>query len=129
MGPLLFLWYPLSGFLCVHGYRKRTGFSPTLGEGAKLGGITGVFSFGISLLLVALNSLLPSDRPDLSESLRQQLSRTAMDEEIRGQVLQIIDDPGTLAALLLLAILAMLGVAIGLTVVGGVLGAKVLEDE
>ena len=126
---LFFLWYPLSGFLCVHGYRRRTGVSPTPADGAKLGALTGAISFAISLLLGALNALFPGDRPEWSELLREQMEQTQVEDEIRQQVLQMVDDPAALGALIFLAVLVMLAVSIGLAILGGALGAKALEDD
>ncbi len=126
---LFFLWYPLSGFLCVSGYRRRTGLSPNVGDGAKLGAITGAISSAVSLLMGVLNSLFPGDRPDLSQLLREQMEQMPAEDEIRRQVLQIIDDPATLGALVFFAVLVILAVSIGLSVAGGAVGAKVLKDD
>ncbi len=126
---LFFLWYPAAGFFSVPGYRRRTGHAPTMAEGAKLGAITGAMSFTISLTLGALSSLFPADRPDFSELLRQQMEQTPVEDEIRRQVLDLIDNPTALAALLVLALLVSLAFTIGLTTAGGALGAKVLDDN
>ena len=126
---LFFLWYPVAGFLSVPGYRRRTGHSPTMAEGAKLGAITGAMSFTISLTLGALSSLFPADRPDFSELLRQQMEQTPVEDEIRRQVLDLIDNPAALGALLVFALLVSLAFTIGLTAAGGALGAKVLDDN
>ena len=126
---LFFLWYPVAGFLSVPGYHRRTGHSPTMAEGAKLGAITGAMSFTISLTLGALSSLFPADHPDFSELLRQQMEQTPLEDEIRRQVLDLIDNPVALGALLVFALLVSLAFTIGLTTAGGALGAKVLDDN
>ena len=126
---LCLIWYPGAGFLSVHLYRRRSGNSPTTRDGVKLGWMAGLMSFGITLALGALGNLFPGEQPDLSDILRRQVEQTPMQDEIRRQMLEMIDNPAALATLIVFALLTTLAITVGLTMMGGALGAKVLGDD
>jgi hypothetical protein len=58
---LPFVWLVGAGFLSVYWYRRRTGQSLTLGSGARMGWMTGLFAFVILLVLLTLLVLAVSD--------------------------------------------------------------------
>ena len=73
VGVLCFIWYPGAGFLSVYNYRRRTGLTPTTSGGAKLGWITGVFTFVISLAMLAVVFLVPQKDGSVIEIIRRQI--------------------------------------------------------
>ena len=126
---LCFIWYPGAGFLSVYNYRRRTGLTPTTSEGAKLGWITGVFTFVISLATLALVFLVPRQDGSVVEIIRQQISEYPAQEELKRQMLELLDNPSALAILVLIYLAMFFVLVAGLTTAGGALGAKVLEED
>ena len=129
VGILCFIWYPGAGFLSVYNYRRRTGLTPTTSEGAKLGWITGVFTFVISLAMLALVFLAPRQDGSVVETIRRQISEYPAQEELKRQMLELLDNPPALAMLLLIYLAMFFVLVAGLTTTGGALGAKVLEED
>jgi len=127
---LCFIWYPATGFLSVYLYRRRTGHSPTPRQGARLGAMTGVLTFAISLVINVLNSMVRE--ADFADMFRQQIDQVVQgpgQEELRRQMLELIDNPTAVAMLILISLLLTLAVTLGFTTIGGALGAKVLDDD
>ena len=129
VGILCFIWYPGAGFLSVYNYRRRTGWTPTTSEGAKLGWITGVFTFLISLAMLAFVFLVPREDGSVVETMRRQISEYPAQEELKRQMLELLDNPSALAILMLIYVVMFFMLVAGFTTVGGVLGAKVLEED
>jgi hypothetical protein len=128
---LCFVWYPAAGFLSVHNYRKRIGEAPSVRGGAKLGWITGVLTFAISLLLGAISSLLPSQGASFNDLFRQQIEQTQMpgQEDLKRQLLEMLQNPMALAAIVLFGLVVSFVMTTGLAVLGGALGARVLKKD
>ncbi len=129
LGMLCFIWYPGAGFLSVYNYRRRTGLTPTTSGGAKLGWITGIFAFMMSLSMLALVFLFPRQNGSLVETIRRQISEYPAQEEAKRQLLELLDNPSALAVLLLIYLVMLFVLVAGLTTTGGALGAKVLEED
>ena len=126
---LCFLWWPGAGFLAVHNYRRRTGMVPATSGGAKLGWITGVFTFAISMLLGAVASLLPSEGGGIGEELRRQIEQSAWQPEVKQQVLEMLQNPVAVASMVLFFLATGFLLMIGFTVTGGALAARILKEE
>ena len=129
VGILCFIWYPGAGFFSVYHYRRRTGFTPSTSGGAKLGWITGVFTFVISLASSALLFLFSWGDGGVSETMRRQISEYPAQEDAKRQMLELLDSPAALAILMLIFLAMLFVLVAGLTTTGGALGAKVLEGD
>lgn len=125
---LCFLWYPAAGFASVYLYRVRTGTFLSPRAGAKLGAITGLLVFAISLLIGTVGYLLGGG-VDLSESVRQALEQSGQPEDLQRSVENLINNPVMLAFMILLGLALQAVVTTGFATIGGALGAKVLEKE
>lgn len=125
---LCFLWYPAAGFAAVYLYRLRTGIFLPPGAGAKLGAITGLLVFAISLLIGTIGYFLGGG-VDVSESVRQALEQSGQPEELQRSVRNLINNPATLALMILFGLGLQAVVTTGFATIGGALGAKVLEKE
>ena len=123
VGFLCFIWYPLAGFLTVFSVRKRFGAAQADSAGTKLGALTGLLSFVISLVIQAL-SLLLAGHGEIAQVLQQQAGQFGGGEEIA----QLLGNPALLAAALLFGLAVQCAAAVGFCAVGGALAAKVLED-
>ena len=119
-----------AGFLAVFLYRRRTGQELSVKRGARMGWITGVFNFVIFTVFFTITLFTLSSRGDLSRYYREQLrAQGAMAEVDLEKVLSILESPAGLGAIIFLTLAAMFVFFTLLPIVGGAMGAKVLEKE
>ena len=127
---LCFVWHPGAGFLAVHSYRRRTAREPAPREGAKLGFMTGVVSFTLSLILLAASSLLPGSGGMTGGFRRMQAEfEKSGQAEFAAQLGKLIDDPAMLAIVLVFALVVSFAFTAGFATLGGALGARVLASK
>jgi hypothetical protein len=132
MFPLPFLFLRLllafiaAGFLAVYAYTRRTGQSLSVRSGARMGWITGIFSFMFVTILFTIAMVAISNEGGLVKMLRSQLPANDARTE---QLTQALNDPATLAGGLVFSMLMLFIILTVLPVLGGALGAKVLAKE
>jgi len=115
-----------AGFLAAFLYSHRTGQPLSIRGGARLGWITGIFSFAMFIALSTVDIVVLSNGGGLAKSIQSQLPP----DDARSQMLaQILNDPSNLAAMVLLSLILMFIVLTALPIIGGALGAKVLTKE
>lgn len=122
----LFLAFLAAGFLAVFAYTRRTGQSLSIRSGARMGWITGIFSFTFITILFTVIMVAVSNEGGLVKVLRNQLPPNDPRTE---QLTQALNDPAGLAGMLVLSILLLFVILTVLPVLGGALGAKVLAKE
>jgi hypothetical protein len=112
------------GFVSVYLYHRRTGDPLTVLAGARLGWMTGLFVFLVTLVLftvtiagMGLNNFF------------QEILTVRGTPELTRQFEAILQSPGGLAAMLFLALLTMFFLLTVITSAGGALAAKVLEKD
>jgi hypothetical protein len=125
---LCFVWYPAAGFLACYLYRRRSGIDLRAVEGAKLGALTGLFSFAASLLVSTI-AYLVSSGADFGESFRQAVEQSNQPAEIQRQMSVLLNNPAMLAVIVALGLALWFFIAVGFTAAGGAIGAKLLERE
>jgi hypothetical protein len=125
---LCFLWYPAAGFASVYLYQRRTNLYLTPKEGAKLGAIAGLLVFAISLLVITIGFLFGGGA-DFTQALRQAVEQSGQPEELQRSFLRMIENPATLAVVMMIGLFFRFIAIVGFTVLGGALGAKILEKE
>jgi ABC-type proline/glycine betaine transport system permease subunit len=126
---LCFIWYPAAGFFSVYSYRRRTGRLPSTQGGAKLGWITGVMTFAISLVLTGLTNLFPSEEGSFTEVFRKTIEAAPGEEAVKRQMIELIENPIALVFLIVAFLVTYFLLLTGFTTLGGALGAKVLEED
>jgi hypothetical protein len=131
--PIPALWVTLSlvlaGFFAAYLYRRRSGQSLSVRAGARIGWITGVFSFAIGALVFTLTIVELSSERGLAAFFREQFKGRVPDDKSFDQFLQALQSPAGMASVVI-GSLAMLFVLFTLfPTLGGALGAKVLERE
>lgn len=128
--PLPFLRLPLAftaaGFLAVFFYTRRTGQILTIRGGARMGWITGIFSFMFVAIFFAVAMVAVSSQGGLAKFLRSQLPPNDARTETLAQTL---NDPANLVAGMLFFLVMLFVILTALPVLGGALGAKVLDKE
>jgi zinc-ribbon domain len=115
------LWMMAAGFLSVYLYRRRTGQVLTVRGGARLGWITGVFSFVIIMVLFTMVVVAISDHT-AAAMLTEQLKERGAGAQA-GMMIEAFQKPDSIIQILL-AFFLICGI---LPTVGGVLGAKLLD--
>jgi hypothetical protein len=108
-----------SGFFAVYLYRARSGKPLSVLGGARLGWITGVFSFLILLVLITITFLALSD-PSFKAAMQKELEKAGKPTE-----LQVLDKP----AELVLGFATIFVTLAMMASVGGAMGAKMLNNE
>jgi len=122
----LFLAFVAAGFLSVFVYTRRTGQALSIRSGARLGWITGIFSFTFVTVLFTVAVVAISNQGGLAKYFRSQLPPNDSRTEMLSQAL---NDPATLVGSVLFSVLLLFIVLTLLPVLGGALGAKVLAKE
>jgi len=106
------VWWLVAGSCAVLLYRRLTGFSLSVKAGARLGSITGVLAF-LSLLVIIALTLALTGNEFAQEMLKQNPDAS-----------QVLNSPGALVTVCLLALLILFAVVVGMCAAGGALGAR-----
>jgi len=117
------LWLALAGFLCVSVYTRRTGETLTVGAGARMGWITGLFSYLVFAFLVTLSFFQQVRSGELYQSMQKVPLYGANPAELR----QLLSNPVLLGLSVLFSLVVFLLFFAGFSIAGGALGAKTLK--
>ncbi|MBI3682128.1 MAG: zinc ribbon domain-containing protein [Acidobacteria bacterium] len=119
----------LAGFLSVFLYMRRTGQALTVASGARMGWITGLFSFVIATVFFTFSVLLITSEGGFAKFYRDQLQdRMGRDADLE-RFFQMLQTPGGLSTVLLLTLAILFVLFTVFPALGGALGAKVLERD
>jgi hypothetical protein len=105
--PIAFL---LAGFLAVYLYSRRTGQTLSIRSGARMGWITGIFS-------------------SQGDFAKQLLSQLPANDARADMIQQALSNPALILGVVVLYLLLFFVIFTALPIIGGALGAKVLEKE
>ncbi|MFN7936863.1 MAG: zinc ribbon domain-containing protein [Bryobacteraceae bacterium] len=119
----------LAGFLAVFLYSRRTGQSLTMVAGARMGWITGLFSFVISTVLFTFSVILISNKGGFEAFYKEQMQAHMSGQADMEQFLQLLQTPAGLGVVLFLTLGMLFILFTVFPTLGGVLGAKVLERD
>ncbi len=132
------IWLLAGGFACVYLYTRRTGQTLSVRSGARMGWITGLFSFAIFTVFSTISFVTDSGKVQkmMHEQLAQmheKLAQMPAAQSDAAQVLHLLESPAGLMAYMLLA-LAIFFVFVFvlftmIPIAGGALGAKVLNHK
>ena len=126
--PFLRLLFPFvaGGFLAVFLYSRRSGQVLSIRSGARMGWITGIFSFTMVSVVFAFAMVAVSNQGGLAKFIESQIPANDVRRETLAQAL---NDPAMLAVMVLISLVMLFVVLTALPMIGGALGAKVLEKE
>jgi len=114
-----------SGFGAVWLYGRRTGEELSVGKGARMGWMTGVFCFVFAAVMITFAIVAISGDNEVSQAFREQIAAQGgpgVDtEEVLGMVLSPMG--------IFFILLSFFFFFTALPTVGGAMGAKVLEKE
>ena len=119
---LCIVWAMGAGFMAVWMFSKRTGLPVSVTSGAKMGWITGVFSFVISTILVTTTLVLNGQK--LADEFRRQFTATWSNDPNYQQLLSTFENPTTFATLIILVLVLFFLLLSLASVAGGALGAR-----
>lgn len=120
-------WLTVAGFSAVYLYHRRTGILLSVRKGARLGWLTGIFSFLIALVLFAVTIVIASTQGGFLTMFRAQMEAQAGPNI--EEVAKVLESPASVAVMLIFGLLFGFCVTVVLPVLGGALCAKVLEKE
>jgi hypothetical protein len=118
-----------AGFIAVYVYHRRTGDLPSVRGGARIGWMTGMFSFVIALIMFVVGALALSTQGGLAAVFRKQLLSSNSPGAELDEVMRILESPTGLAMLVTTLVMILFLLFTALPMIGGALGAKVLEKE
>jgi hypothetical protein len=126
--PLLIAF--LAGFFAVYRYCKSTGHSLSIRSGARMGWITGIFSFGIVAVFITFIMAVASAQAPTADRLREYQGPFfhLRSDQIEA-VAKLFQDPASLAQAIAVTLLMFFVILTALPMLGGALGAKVLAKE
>lgn len=126
--PLQFLMFIIlsmgSGILAVWLYKRRTGQTLSVKAGARLGWITGVFSF-VLVIVVTTFTVAMVGPAKIAEAMKDP---SVMPGIPAAQIEQILSNPLVIGLALIFSLSLMFAVYAVSSSVGGALGAKILND-
>ena len=125
--PLGALVVPVAaGFVSVWLYRRRTGEELSVGRGARMGWITGVFCFIFAAAMLTLSVATISGSAEARQAFREQAEAQSQWFGVDPDMMlkMFLSPAGIMAVLVLFFVLFTV-----LPMVGGAMGAKVLEKE
>jgi hypothetical protein len=110
---LFVVWGVAGGWCAVLLYRRFTGFVLDIRAGARLGSITGVLTFASLVVISTLTLTVGGQSQDIFKQFRQD-----------PQMAQVLNDPPTLVAVFVFALVIMFAIVVGTCAAGGALGAR-----
>ena len=125
----LILWLLGGGSFAVFLYSRRTGQRLSVRGGFRLGWITGVFSFVIATVFFTISIITIASQGGLAAFYRQQMTGKMPPEVNLDQMLAVMDSPAGMGVVLVSALVLLFLVFTLVPMVGGALGAKVLERK
>lgn len=121
--PVAFL---AAGFLAVYLYSRRTGQTLSIRSGARMGWITGIFSFTMVSILFTVAIVALSSQGDIAKQVLSQLPAN----DARADVIQqAFSSPALILGVVVLYLVLFFIIFTALPIIGGALGAKVLTKE
>jgi uncharacterized membrane protein required for colicin V production len=121
--PIAFV---LAGFLAALLYSRRTGQILSIRGGARMGWITGIFSFALVTILFTVSMVALSSQGGLAKQFRDQFPAN---DARADMVVQYFNNPAMIGAAIVFYLMLFFVVFTALPILGGALGAKVLEKQ
>jgi len=122
----LAIWWVTAGFLSVYIYRRRTGQYLTVDSGLRMGWITGLLGSTITSVVFTA-SVVPLIRGGgLATLYQEQFHKMYGNDPNVQQALKILENPSSLALVVVFVLLFFFLIITFLCTAGGALGAKLV---
>lgn len=119
----------LTGFLAVFIYSRLTGQALSIRSGARMGWITGIFSFTFATAFFTITIVAISSQGKIADFFREHQDQLHLKADQLSAMTKLLEDPAGLVGLIVVALLMLFILLTALPMLGGALGAKVLEKE
>ena len=119
----------LTGFLAVFIYSRLTGQGLSIRSGARMGWITGVFSFTFATAFFTITMVAISSQGKIADFFREHQDQLHLRGDQLSAMTKLLDDPAGLVGLIVVTLLMLFILLTALPMLGGALGAKVFEKE
>jgi hypothetical protein len=119
----------LTGFLAVFIYSRLTGQALSIRSGARMGWITGIFSFTFATAFFTITIVAISSQGRIADFFRQHQDQLHLQGDQLSAMTKLLEDPAGLVGLIVVMLLMLFILLTALPMLGGALGAKVLEKE
>jgi len=126
LAPGFPVWLTAAGFLGVYLYHGRSGESVSTRSGARMGWLTGLLTFFVSSLPMAWACVAEITGPDYASRMRQQLSTWAVPTALQNQMIAFMQTPLGIVSQILSSLVMLFIMMTLLSLLGGVVAAKVL---
>ena len=122
----LAIWWVTAGFMSVYFYRRRTGQFLTVDSGLRMGWITGLLGSTITSVVFTV-SVVPLIRGGgLAAIYQEQFHKMYGNDPNVQQALKILQNPSSLALVIVFVLLFFFLIITFLSTAGGALGAKLV---
>jgi hypothetical protein len=126
------LWPLAAGALAVLFYnRRRPGTELTGGAGARIGAVAGLFAFVLFAVLMGAQLAAMSGGGKLRENMMQVMQQSAARNPSpeAQEMMQKLMTPEGIALMVVIVFIMFLVMFVGLSSIGGVLGARLLKKR
>jgi hypothetical protein len=114
------------GIYAVVLYKRRTGFPVNVVAGARLGWITGVFTFLVSTVITTFSMASLAMNNSLLDTFKKSAESMGLPADASRQMQEVMSNPTAFALLLLLVMAVQFVLLTVLCSMGGALGARFL---
>lgn len=118
-----------AGFLAVYLYGRRTGQPLSVLSGARMGWITGIFSFMIGIVFFTLSILVIMNQGGLAAFFRENMQGRMASSADLDRLVDAMQEPTGLAVVIVLMLVLLFVLFTVFPTLGGALGAKVLQRD
>lgn len=118
-----------AGFFAVYLYNRRSGRFLSVSAGARMGWLTGIFCFVIATVFFTISIQLISSRSSLAEFYRENLKNQVASEKQLQEFIDILQTPAGLGTIIFASLIVLFIFFTLFPMLGGALGAKVLDRE
>jgi len=112
------------GYYAVFLYRRRTGAGLTVANGARMGWITGVFTFVITTVFFTLGMAALAGSDQLMKAYKDSAAGLGLPPDAANQLQKVMNDPATFGLSIVFTLILQFFLLTVLCSVGGALCAK-----
>jgi hypothetical protein len=123
------LWLLAAGFFSAYLYSRRTQSILNVREGARVGWITGVFSFAIYVVIFTIGFISMTRRGGLAALDREQLAQIPWLTGDIEETLRLMQDPSFQVIGLILSLLFLFVLFAMVPLLGGALAARIMQKD
>ncbi len=125
LGTLGLIALAAGGFFAVYLYRRRTGAILSVANGARLGGLSGIFIFTIAIIVFTIQMVALSPSQMMTDLREQMTKNYAVSEAQINQVITFLASPSGIGTIVLFSFFMITL----LPALGGAVGAKLLNRQ